>query len=87
MQREGSLDTDAEGILAHGEGLTDARSLALDDDPLEDLHAAALALDHLEVHAHGVPRLEVGNVVAQLLALEDVDRSAHRKRPRGPTEC
>src|SRR4051794_9344211 len=87
MHRERPLDADSEGVLAHGEGLAHPGALALDDDALEDLHPAALALDHLEVHAHGVSRLEVGDVVAQLLALEDVDGRAHKKGGphRGPT--
>jgi len=49
MQRERALDTDAERVLPHREGLADAGALALDHDPLEDLEAGARALDHLEV--------------------------------------
>ena len=54
-----SLHADAEGLLADGEGLTDALTLALDHDTLEDLRAAARALDDLEVDAHAVARLEL----------------------------
>ena len=45
VQRERPLDADAEGLLADGEGLARARALALEDDALEDLGAAAAALD------------------------------------------
>ena len=54
-----ALDPDAERLLADGERLAGARALAPDHDPLEDLDAAALALDHLEVDANRVPRLEL----------------------------
>jgi hypothetical protein len=42
------------------------------------------ALDHLEVHAHGVARLEARHV-AQLGALEVLDDVAHGKRAGRPT--
>ena len=70
VHRERPLDSDAERLLAHGEGLAHAGALALDDDSLEDLEAAALTLDHLEVHADGVARLELGQVGSQLSLLE-----------------
>ena len=70
MHGERPLDADAERLLAHGEGLAHARALALDDDALEDLDTAALALDHLEVHADGVARLELRQVGSQLSLLE-----------------
>src|SRR5262249_10885408 len=81
MQRERPLDADAEGVLAHGERLTGAGTLALDHDPLEDLDPLAVALDDLEVNAHGVPRLESRHLT-QLGALELLDDRAHRKTPR-----
>ena len=56
VQRERSLDADAEGLLAHGERLARAVALALDRDALEDLGAPAGALDHEEVHAQAVAR-------------------------------
>ena len=84
VHRERPLDADAERLLADGERLARAGALALDHDPLEDLHAAALALDHLEVHAHGVARLEARQVLAQLALLDALDDRAHGKgRPRG----
>ena len=70
MQRERPLDADAERLLAHGERLAHPGALALDDDALEDLDAAALALDHLEVDAHGVSGLELRQVRPQLALFE-----------------
>jgi hypothetical protein len=61
-------------------------ALALDRNPFEDLRAAARALDHEEVHAQAVTRLEAGNP-AQLGALDVVNDSAHGKekaRQRSP---
>ena len=45
-------------------------SLALDDDAFEDLHAAALALDHLEVDTDRVAGLELRQVCPQLALFE-----------------
>ena len=81
MQRERPLHAHAEGQLAHGERLARAGALALDHDALEDLGAAAGALDHLEVDAHAVARLEDGNA-AQLSALEAFDHSLMAKEAR-----
>src|SRR5438034_4765367 len=84
VQRERPLDADTERVLAHGEGLPHARTLPLDHDPLEDLDPLAVALDHLEVHAHRIARLEAGHV-AQLAAFEVLDDRAHGKKgPGGP---
>ena len=77
VQRERPLDADAEGLLADGEGLARARALALEDDALEDLGAAAVALDHLEVDAHAVARGEGGKALLQLGTLDAVDDAAH----------
>ena len=70
MEREGSLDADAERLLADGERLADACALPLDDDALEDLDSTALAFDDLEVHANGVAGLELRQVGSQLSLLE-----------------
>ncbi len=70
MHGERPLDPDAERLLADGERLAHARALALDDDALEDLNAAALALDYLEVHANRVARLELRQVGSQLSLLK-----------------
>src|SRR5699024_3043222 len=55
---EGARDADAEGDLAHGEGLTDAAALATDDYAPADLHTVLPALDALDVHADGVAASE-----------------------------
>src|SRR4029079_6930290 len=81
VQRERPLHADAEGLLADGERLARARALALDDDALEHLDALAAALDHLEVHAHGVARLELRHV-AQLRLLDALDDGAHGRGSR-----
>ena len=58
-------------------------ALALDHDPLEDLDALAAALDHAEMDAHGVARLEPRDF-AQLAALDVLDDGAHSKEaPKG----
>ena len=77
VEGERPLDADTEGVLPDGEGLANTRALPLDHNPLEDLDAPALALDHLEVDADSVAGLEVREIVAQLLALEDVDHVRH----------
>jgi hypothetical protein len=70
MNRERPLDADSERLLADGERLAHAGALALDDDALEDLDAAALSLDHLEMDAHRVPGLEPRQVGPQLALLQ-----------------
>jgi hypothetical protein len=70
VQREGALDADPERLLADGERLADTRALPLDDDALEDLDAAALPLDDLEVDANCVAGLELRQTGSQLSLLE-----------------
>ncbi len=87
VQREGPLDPDSEGVLAHGEGLAGAAALALDHYPLEHLGPAAVALDDLEVDADPVARAEAG-ALPQNALLEALDHCAHwckgvRKREKG----
>src|SRR5436190_6304738 len=82
VQRKGPLHAHAERLFPNGERLACPRPLSLQDDPLEDLDPLPLTLDHLEVHAHGVPRLELRKSLAQLGALEAVDHVAHKKGPR-----
>src|SRR5712691_7728390 len=83
MQRERALDPDAERVLAHGERLAGAGALTLDHDSLEDLDPRAGALDHAEVDAHGVARLDPRDL-AQLTALDVLDDRAHVERGRRP---
>src|ERR1019366_5323021 len=85
MHGERPLDADTEAELAHGEGLPGAGSLAPDDGALEHLGALAVALDHADVHLQGVTRPEIGDVVSQILAIDDVG-GIHDARPfTGPT--
>src|SRR5215207_605243 len=87
VQGERALDTDAEGLLADGEGLAHPLALALEDDALEDLRTAARTLDHLEVDADPVAGLKSGHP-AELRALEVVDDGAHsEEKPREPREA
>jgi hypothetical protein len=79
MEWERALDAHTKGLLADRERLAEARALPLDADPLEDLDPLSVALDHLEVHAQRVARLELGQVRAQLALLEALDRRVHRR--------
>ena len=83
VQRERTLDADPEGLLADGERLARAVSLALDHDAFEHLRAAARSLDHLEVHAHAIAGVERRNA-AELSALQAVDHGAHGECKRRP---
>ena len=56
VHREGALDADAVGELAHGEGLVDPAVLAADDHALEHLDALLVALDHADVDLQRVAR-------------------------------
>src|SRR5579862_6551870 len=76
VERERALDTHAERVLAHREGLARAGALALDHDPLEHLDPLAGALDHAKVDAYGVAGLEPRNL-AELAALDVLDDRTH----------
>ena len=77
MQRERPLDADAERLLTDRERLAYAMALALDDDALEHLGAAAGALDHLKVDSQAVTGVE-RRYAAELRALQAVDGCAHK---------
>src|SRR3954471_17318844 len=64
VEREGALDTDAEGDLADREGAPDAGALDPDHDALEDLDPRARALGDLDVDLDGVAGAELREVVA-----------------------
>ena len=80
MDGEGALHPHAEADLAHGEGLPGPGALAADDRPLEHLDALPGALDHPHVHLQGVAGAEIGDVVSQVLAIDDVG-GVHDARP------
>src|SRR5689334_454419 len=83
VQREGALDTDAEGDLPDGEAATDARALDPDHDALELLDAGARALDDLHVDVDRVAGAELREVVALVGVAEIGDDVAHVS----PHEC
>src|SRR5829696_1559856 len=72
VDREGPLDAHAEAHLADREGLAHAGALALDDDALEHLHPLAAGLHHPDVHLEGVAGGELGDVVAQAGAVDEI---------------
>src|SRR5262249_2114350 len=76
VDRERALHADAERLLADGERLAHAMTLALDDHALEDLRTATRALDDLEVDADTIARVELRRA-SKLLALKIFDNSAH----------
>src|SRR5205085_7462176 len=80
---ERALDTDAEADLADLEGLAQARALAADDDALEQLDPLPVALDHADVHLHGVAGGEVGDVVPQAGAVDEIGGVHGAKGPSG----
>ena len=55
VEREGTLNADAEGHLADGEGLTGALAAHADDVALEQLLAGSVALDDAVVNLDGCP--------------------------------
>jgi hypothetical protein len=79
MQWECSLDANAEGLLAYGERLSHAVTLALDRDTFEDLRAPASAFDHLKVDFEPIAGLKPWHS-AQLVAFDRVDDSTHGKK-------
>jgi hypothetical protein len=76
VNRERALDADPERLLADGERLARAASLAADDDALEHLRAATVALDNLKVDADPVTRVEAGHPL-ELAPLDALDDRAH----------
>ena len=87
VHREGPLHADPETHLADGERLLDAAPLAPHDGALEHLHPLAVALDDPDVDLDGVAWAELGDVVAQAVA---VDRfgGVHERRPSvTPAQC
>ncbi len=83
MHREDPFDAYAEADLANGEGLTNATALASDNNTFESLGTFPSTLDNTHVHVHGVPWTEVRDVIAQLGALDLIDRIHEVLRSRG----
>ena len=77
MNGECALDADPERDLASGERFRQPAAAAPNDDALEHLHSLPLALHDPDVDPDGIAGTEVGVVVPQVRALDDVDR-VHR---------
>jgi hypothetical protein len=69
-----------EADLAHGEGLLHAAALTAEHGALEGLHSLPGALDHPDIHLDGVAGAELGDVVAQAVAVDDFSR-VHERGP------
>ena len=72
VHREGPLDTNPEGDLPNRERLADPTAGTTDDDPLEDLNALTISLDHTDMHLDRVARSEIGDIVAQEGLLDQI---------------
>ena len=70
VKREGTLDTDAEGKLADGEGLAGGAAAHADDVALEDLDTLAVAFLDAIMHLDVVANADLRNVLTDLLALD-----------------
>ena len=77
MNREGTLNADAEGNLTHGEGLADAVALTADADTLEELGTLGAALDDLDVDVKGIARAEGRDIVAQRSCINLINEVCH----------
>ena len=84
MQGKRPFHPNAERLLAHGERLPHAVTLALDHHALEHLCPAPSPFDHLEVDAHPVTGAETRDP-AKLRALQIVDDRTHGKWRRDAT--
>src|SRR5262249_20567009 len=74
VHRKDALDPDSVGRLANGEHFAIGAARAADHRALEDLDALLVALDDADVHPDRVTGPECGDVLAQLLGLDAVDR-------------
>ena len=72
VQRERTLDAHAVAELADRVGLLQPATLATDDVTLEHLDAFLAALDDADVHLQLVTSLEVGDVVAEGIVVDEV---------------
>ena len=79
VKREGTLDTDTEGNLADGEGLTGTGAGHADDVTLENLDALAVAFLNAVVNLDVVGNADLRDVLADLLSTE-IGRASCRER-------
>src|SRR5262249_2142648 len=82
VDRERPLDANPEAHLPNRERLAGTAPLAPDHDALEHLGALAVPLDHADVDLQGVAGGEIGDVVAQVCAVDEVS-AVHEKAPGG----
>src|SRR6185369_15540447 len=73
VEREDTLDADAEARLAHRDRLADPAMLARDADAFVRLETLFVAFLDAHMNAHRVAGLEVRDVRAQLILLNRVD--------------
>ena len=73
VQRERALHAHAEGYFADQEALADAGAGTAQNHALEGLGAGAVAFDHSHVDPNGVAGAEVGNVLAELAFLHEIE--------------
>src|SRR5207245_6354370 len=84
VQREGPLDADPEGHLAHGERLAQPPALTPYRDALEDLDPLPASLRDPHVHAQGVARTKVGHVLARARSFDEIGL-VHTRMPAIPS--
>src|SRR5260370_29806058 len=82
VQRESALNAHAEADLADGEGLADTAALAADHDALEELDPLPVAFHDPDVDLHRVAGREVGPVVAEVRAVDEIG-GVHGVAPGG----
>ena len=73
VKREGTLNTDTEGNLADGEGLTGTGAGHADNVTLENLDALAVAFLNAVVNLDVVGNADLRDVLADLLTLDCAD--------------
>ena len=90
VNREDTLDADAERDLADAEGFLDAAALASDDVALEHLDTRAVTFNNLHVHLDVVASAEIGNVALEVRRIEFIEllhKFSPASRPGSDGEC
>lgn len=77
MQRERTLDSNAEGNLANREGAANARAVDTDANALEDLNARAIAFNDVHVNFESIAGAEGWDVVAALVGGDLINDVSH----------
>ena len=71
---EGSLNANARGDSANGDGESESAAAKAHDRPLKHLDALAIPLDHLRRHLHGVAGLDRRQIALHLLVRNRSDQ-------------